>query len=567
MQSRLLSLVWGFIDEVFSYVRAMSRLASLRDSSTSSAVMALSIDLAPRLPPGFETTHLALWSCVGLLTYFLFTVSLYASQKLRPCSKIADWGQIGDALYTSPIRNVPGPFLNRISKVPLLWAVWKTQRSRYCHELLREYGPVVVIAPNQVHTNDDSTMKAIYDRTSQKTRFYDGMGSWKGVKGTLGFRTYKEAAPTRNNLLQCFQNRNLTMLVENIQAHCDQFVSVLRPISQAGNVFEGHVLFRLLALDVVTDVLWGEEEKLLDDVSDGSAVFLRRFFAFSRWNAFKSFMPGADFFVKYFGSRGWKQLRNDCNDLDTTARLALHRWETSEERQRHVRDVLSMLKSMETTEDPLKRMPPGHIIAYMVEMLVAGSATTSLTAAAMGWVLARNPAAQKKLRQEIFASFPQADNIELGGTLELPYLDAVIKETMRRWPPIPGPLERHLGQPINVNGRVIPSGVIASTAAADQGFLEDVFPDPESWIPERWLNATERMNANWIPFGTGCRACPGQNLAMTELKYIAVVVYRHFRSIVPAGHEGDRLELSDIFAAGIVDKHCWLQFEVAEDRP
>ena len=70
-------------------------------------------------------------------------------------------------------------------------------------------------------------MKTIYDKTALKTPFYASMGKWKGVTSTLGFVDYASAAPSRNNLIQCFQNKNLAALVENIQSHVNDFLKLL----------------------------------------------------------------------------------------------------------------------------------------------------------------------------------------------------------------------------------------------------------------------------------------------------------------------------------------------------
>ena len=422
----------------------------------------------------------------------------------------------------------------------------------------------MVIGPDQVLTTNEEAMKVIYDKSAIKTSFYAGMGSWKGVKSTLGFIDYASAAPTRNNLIQCFQNKNLAMLVESIQAHVFEFTDMLKFKAKLNDSIDGVICFRLLALDVVTDVLWGEEKTLLSQMDEGTPDFLRRFHAFSRWNAFKSFVPGADLYVRLFGSQHWRQLRNDCNDLDITANDALQRWDRRGEK-RHDRDVLSMLRSMHDQEDPLKRVPNDHIPAYLVEMLAAGSSTTSHTVAFACYLLARHAESQKLLRKELFEALPDVNNIEPKKMIDLPMLDAVLKETMRMYPMIPGPLERYLGKEIELEGRRIPPGVVCSNSAYTQGRLAEVFPEPESWRPERWLNATKRMELNWIPFGTGCRACPGSNLAVTELKYMIGTIFRMFTSVVPPGHEQDVLELADVFSASSQTGHCWLKFDLSEN--
>ncbi|KAF2188155.1 cytochrome P450 [Zopfia rhizophila CBS 207.26] len=460
----------------------------------------------------------------------------------------------------SPVRHIPGPWYARISKLPLQYETYMRRRSQYATRLIKKYGPIVVIAPDQVHTTDDAAMKIIYDQTSLKTSFYSSMGSWKGVTSTLGFIDYHGAAPTRNNLILCFQNKNLATLVENIDSHVMDFIRLIESKAKINEPVDGVVIFRLLALDIVTDILWGEETRLLKNVSDETPDLLRRFHAFSTWNALKSFIPGADLMVRLFGTSKWRQLRNDCNDMDVTAREALNRWENNKDTHREM-DVLSMLQAMNDAEDPAKRVPNDHIPAYIVEMLAAGSSTTSHTAAFACWLLSRNESVQERLQEELFEAFPDADGMDFKKTMDLPFLDAVIKETMRLYPMIPGPLERFLGKEVKVDGKVVPRGVVASTAAYNQGRLEEVYPDSEAWDPARWLNANDRMKLNWTPFGYGSRACPGSNLAMTELKYMIGAIFRRFCVRVLKGHESDTLELSDVFAAGTKSGHVWLEFE------
>jgi cytochrome P450 len=465
----------------------------------------------------------------------------------------------------SPVRHIPGPWYARISKLPLQIATFKRGRTKFVTDLLDKYGPIVVIAPDQVHTIDDAAMKLIYDKTSLKTSFYRSMGSWKGVTSTLGFVDYQSASPSRTNLLQCFQNRNLTTLVENLESHVNDFLRLLDKRASNDEAVDGVVVFRLLALDIVTDVLWGEQERLLAvDSTDDMPAFLRRFHAFSTWNALKSFIPALDLVVKYLGTKSWSELRNDCNDMDVTARQALERWSDGKEAGSREKDVLSMLQSMNSSSAPA--VPNSDIPAYMVEMLAAGSSTTSHTAAFACWLLTRHPAAQDRLHKELFDANPDLATADITKSTDLPFLDGVIRETMRMYPMIPGPLERHIGRDMTIAGHKITKGVIASNAAFNQGRLLSVYQDPDAWIPERWITATESMKLNWIPFGSGCRSCPGSNLAMTELKYMIAGIFRQFKAMIPPGRENDSLELADVFAAGSKTGSCWLKFVKLEQQ-
>ena len=92
-------------------------------------------------------------------------------------------------------------------------------------------------------------------------------------------------------------------MVENISSHIKEFCQVLDQKLETRQDVDGVILFRLLALDIVTDVLWGEKTTLLSKGSDGAtnqetSAFLKRFHAFSTYNAMKSFIPGFDTYTK-----------------------------------------------------------------------------------------------------------------------------------------------------------------------------------------------------------------------------------------------------------------------------
>lgn len=473
--------------------------------------------------------------------------------------------------YLSPTSHVPGPWWARVTKIPLLVATFKGYRASFAHRLIEQYGPIVIIAPNQIHTSDEAAIKVIYDRKSIKTNFYANMGSWKGVKSTLGILDYDSASVTRSNLIQCFQSRNLDTLSEHIDSHIIDFVAAIRKHVKEGISTECLFWYRLLALDIVTDVLWGEQTELVTSASAGeiNSLFLRRFHAFSKYNALRSFLPGLDLFVRLFGPKSWKQLRNDLTDLDLTAREALARWEASGRNKGHDKDVLSMLCNLNNHSNPSKRLPMSHIPAYLVEMLAAGSSTTSTTAALFCYEVASNPKFQSKLRKELINAFPDPGNIDMKTSQKLPLLRSAVRETMRVYPVIPGPLERYIGTAVSVQGKSIRPGTIASGSAYTQARLKEVFPDSEAWLPSRWLDgdeeSLERMNQNWLPFGQGSRACPGSNLALNELHFMLAAVFRNFEAHPAEGkgqesYAGRRVPLFDHFTSAPKSGHIWVRF-------
>jgi cytochrome P450 family 135 len=138
-------------------------------------------------------------------------------------------------------------------------------------------------------------------------------------------------------------------------------------------------------------------------------------------------------------------------------------------------------------------------------MLVAGHETT---ATALAWGLerlARSPAALDRLEAELDAG-------------EDAYLDATVSETLRIRPVVPFAL-RELTEPMRIGGFDLPAG----TRAAPCGWLlhrrPDVYPDPDAFTPERFLE-TPPGTYTWIPFGGGTRRCLGASFSMFEMKHV-----------------------------------------------
>lgn len=459
------------------------------------------------------------------------------------------------AYFLSPVRHIPGPFWSRVTPIPLRLASFKSKRYVYTSGLLQKYGPIVVIAPDQVHTSDDEAMKIIYDRNSPKTSFYTVAGKYKGVNMVLGTIDHSSAVSIRSNLLQCFQNKNLSSLSDAIESHLSAFVKFLYQRADRNEaVLDGIFWLRLLTLDTVTDILWGDKHDLVNNRSHENSALMTRFHQWSKFMALRGFIPGFELWVRTCGTKYYKELRRGWDTVDIYARQALEKWEAGETKS-HSRDVLSMLLAMNSKKDLTKKnIPVKDLPVYMVEAMSAGSGTTSNTTTLAFWMIARHKAVQDRLRRELFEVFPAAEEIDMKQCLNIKYLEWVIYEVMRLWPILPGPLYRHLGQPITVNGLTVPQRVIASTAAIDQHKLPDIFPEPEMFNPERWRDATESMKRNWIPFGYGSRSCPGQNLGLTELKYFVAVLLRHFRCEIPEGMQESQIELRDPFTATVWER-------------
>ncbi|XP_047335710.1 cytochrome P450 76T24-like [Impatiens glandulifera] len=186
----------------------------------------------------------------------------------------------------------------------------------------------------------------------------------------------------------------------------------------------------------------------------------------------------------------------------------------------------------------------------LIELMVAGSDSTSITAE---WVMAKlllNPDIMKKLRQEITEIVGTKGKIEEIDILNLPYLEAVIKETMRLRLAVPLLMPYKSKEEVEVNGYVIPRNtqtfINAWAIARDPSYWEV----PEKFIPERFLNSTVDFKGQhfcFIPFGAGRRICPGMPVAHRMVSLIVASLVYHFDWKLPRDTTIDSLDMDDLF--------------------
>jgi cytochrome P450 len=163
-------------------------------------------------------------------------------------------------------------------------------------------------------------------------------------------------------------------------------------------------------------------------------------------------------------------------------------------------DVLSLL--LRARDDEGEPMTDPELRDELMTMLGAGHETTATGLAWAFDLLMHNPDALARLRDE------------LGGGDDA-YLDAVATETLRLRPVIDG-AERTLTKPRTVCGYELPPGMRVYPAIALVHQRPDLYPAPERFLPERFLDGRVESYA-WLPFGGGIRRCIGAALAQAEM--------------------------------------------------
>jgi cytochrome P450 len=188
-------------------------------------------------------------------------------------------------------------------------------------------------------------------------------------------------------------------------------------------------------------------------------------------------------------------------------------------------DVLSIL--LQAHDEDGRAMTDQELRDELMTLLVAGHETTATTLAWAFDLLLRHPAELERLTTEMEAG---------EGT---DYLDAVIKETLRIRPVVPG-VVRVLTAPAQLNGFELPAGVRVAPNIYLTHRRPDVYPEPEQFRPERFLGDGAPDTYSWIPFGGGIRRCLGASFALYELKIVIPAILRSVQ-LRAAGTEPERI--------------------------
>jgi cytochrome P450 len=162
----------------------------------------------------------------------------------------------------------------------------------------------------------------------------------------------------------------------------------------------------------------------------------------------------------------------------------------------------------------------------LVTLLVAGHETT---AAGLAWTLDlvhRDSAVLERCRAAV----------EDGDT---DYLDAVVKESLRIRPVVPGIGRVVRGGPFELGGYTIPEGVEINPSIRIVHRCPDSYPEPDRFRPERFIGDGAPDTYTWIPFGGSTRRCLGASFAQLEMRVVLAQVLRR-TELAPAGRRPER---------------------------
>jgi cytochrome P450 len=169
--------------------------------------------------------------------------------------------------------------------------------------------------------------------------------------------------------------------------------------------------------------------------------------------------------------------------------------------------------------------------------------------------LLQNPLSMAKACEELRRVIGSRRNIEESEIGQLPYLQAVIKETFRLHPPAPLLIPRQAEKTTKIMSYTIPKGSRVLINIWAIGRDENLWSEPEKFIPERFLVKTVDFKGGHfelIPFGTGRRICPGMPLAIRMVHLVLGSLLNQFKWRLPDEMERNRVDMSEKFGVTLV---------------
>ena len=189
-------------------------------------------------------------------------------------------------------------------------------------------------------------------------------------------------------------------------------------------------------------------------------------------------------------------------------------------------DVISMLLSAQ--DDDGSAMPDQQVRDETLTLLAAGHATTANTLSWAFYLLSNHPEQRQKLLDELQQVLggrpPTVDDLA-----NLPYLDMVVKETMRLYPPA-WMQPRYTVADFEYGGYRLKRGTIVLLSQWVTHRLPDLWPEPDEFNPERFDPETgQRVAAQaYFPFGAGSRICIGMPFANLEARILLATILQRY---------------------------------------
>lgn len=230
--------------------------------------------------------------------------------------------------------------------------------------------------------------------------------------------------------------------------------------------------------------------------------------------------------------------------------------EHNERRRREGEDFVAMDMMdvlLELADDPSQLEVPitrDNVKGFTLDLMGGGTDTSAVTVEWAMSELLRNPEVLAKATEELDRVVGRNRLVAEGDIPSLPYLDAVVKETLRLHPVAPLLTPRLCREDVSVGGYDIPAGARVFVNAWAIGRDPAVWEAPLEFRPERFAGSgvdVKGQHFELLPFGSGRRMCPGMGLALRMVPTILGNLLHAFAWRLPDGVAAEELGMEETF--------------------
>ncbi|KAI0169620.1 cytochrome P450 [Hypoxylon sp. FL1284] len=433
-------------------------------------------------------------------------------------------------IWFHPLAKFPGPLLGRAS---LLFRFLHTSKGKFhvaVTEAHRKYGPIVRVAPNELSFASVESWKAIYGHPgagreiAPKGPFYEVFAAGFRSKCVGSERDSKKHSAMRKMLNPAFSQRGLLEQEAIITGVVDKFVGIIGdkggPSSHGINVSKW---FEMNSFDILGEMAFGESFHSLDtgDLHFWAAIVLDHLYMITLIDNLRRIGWLANIFGRLIPSSLLVRNQNSVySRQQVEKRLAIN-----DSRNDFVSLLVEKVRAGEVGKE--------EMTAHVSTLTIAGGETVATTLASLTCFLTKNPGRLQRLVDEIRTAFKSFDEINATTAQQLPYLQAVLNEGLRLFPPASGGAPR-VSPGFELHGYYIPPGTEINVSPWTITHDAKYFSDPWDFKPERWLDAdsTDVKDAS-RPFLLGPRDCLGRNFAWMELNLVlAKMLWRYDLELV-----------------------------------
>ncbi|KFA54552.1 hypothetical protein S40293_08046 [Stachybotrys chartarum IBT 40293] len=428
--------------------------------------------------------------------------------------------------------DIPGPFWAGITD---LWRFRSQNTPGHTERLIalhKLHGKLVRLGPNHISVSDPAAIPIVYSTNPvwQKGPSYYGavpVSKKRAVPSIIAMDEIQHTA-VRKSVGRAFTTNSLLDYEGSIEATGKELIDVLtqNPETDVGRWLQ------YFAMDMIIRIAFTDTLGLLangGDIDGTLAAVMARFDHWGQWGA----LPEADFLVN---KSPLATLLRGVGD-SPLARVGLHKLETrrNDADKQRFRDLCS--KFLEGQAKYPDLVQQDEILGIIMSTIGAGADTTAGTLTYTLYFLSKYPEAREKLVHEIEQSM-------LSGALsnppkwnevsKMPYLDAVLRESMRLLPIASWGLDRVVPPTgATICGKFIPGGTVVGCHIESIHLDKGVYgSDSEAYRPERWLEAKEdhrrQMDRSFLAFSTGKRVCTGIHIAWLEMKKTLPLLLMNF---------------------------------------